>query len=75
MNFFAFDSSVNRLTIGNNFWVFLATWVPLTLITIAGYAVVVYRRKHRGKYRPNSDPESAIGDIRQVTFQERYKET
>jgi len=33
MNFFVFNTNTNTITIAGDFWVFVATWLPLTLIT------------------------------------------
>lgn len=42
MNFFVFDSTHRRIVIANDFWVFLATWLPLTLVTVAIYLFIVW---------------------------------
>lgn len=41
MNLFGFDSKSKQITIGNDFWMFIATWLPLTLMTGAIYLLVV----------------------------------
>ncbi|KAF8848232.1 hypothetical protein BDZ45DRAFT_606259, partial [Acephala macrosclerotiorum] len=49
-NFFIFDQNAFRITIAHNFWIFVATWLPLTLITGALYIAVLWfdaRRKGR----------------------------
>lgn len=50
MNFFGFDSKSKEITIGNDFWIFIATWLPLTLMTGAIYLLVVlwsFRQKRK----------------------------
>ncbi|KAF2097250.1 hypothetical protein NA57DRAFT_77504 [Rhizodiscina lignyota] len=42
MNFFGFDAIHRRIVIANDFWIFIATWIPLTLITIGLYLFVVW---------------------------------
>jgi len=32
MNFFVFNTNSNTIAIASDFWVFVATWLPLTLI-------------------------------------------
>lgn len=52
MNFFLFDQDRRRIVIADDFWVFLATWLPLTVITGAIYVVIVSlnrKQKLRGK--------------------------
>jgi Mg2+ and Co2+ transporter CorA len=50
MNFFAFDTATWRLSIGHNFWIFVATWLPLTLITGAIYILtLLFHARSRGK--------------------------
>jgi len=45
-NFFLFDTSLNILRIANNFWIFLVSWLPLTVFTIALYFTIVWYKKH-----------------------------
>ena len=42
MNFFGFNSISRRIVIGKDFWIFVATWLPLTIITISIYLFVIY---------------------------------
>jgi len=44
MNFFDFQES-GGLAIGRNFWYFVATWLPLTFLTIAIYILVIWQRR------------------------------
>jgi Mg2+ and Co2+ transporter CorA len=37
MNFFVFDTTSQNIAIANDFWIFVATWLPLTAITVAVY--------------------------------------
>ena len=45
MNFFAFNERTARLVIAEDFWIYVATWLPLTMITFLGYVIMVLRRK------------------------------
>jgi len=50
MNFFAFDTVSKNIIIARDFWIFIATWLPLTLITGALYMAVLYfDRRAKGK--------------------------
>jgi hypothetical protein len=42
MNFFVFDTTTYRITIAHDFWVFVATWLPLTIITAAIYILTLF---------------------------------
>ena len=41
MNFFVFDTDSRTISIANDFWIFVATWLPLTLLTVAIYGLTV----------------------------------
>jgi len=41
MNFFIFDHVKKKIAIANDFWVFIATWLPLTMVTAAMYIVIL----------------------------------
>ena len=41
MNFFTFDSHTMKIVVAEDLWIYIATWLPLTLLTLLGYAVVV----------------------------------
>ena len=45
MNFFAFNQRTARLVIAEDFWIYVATWLPLTTLTFLGYVIMVLRRK------------------------------
>jgi Mg2+ and Co2+ transporter CorA len=52
MNFFYFDQERGKIVIAEDFWIFLASWLPLTLITAAIYVVIVSlnrKQKLRGR--------------------------
>jgi hypothetical protein len=42
MNFFVFDANAGRIRIAQDFWIFIATWLPLTFITGAIYIFIVW---------------------------------
>jgi hypothetical protein len=53
MNFFVFDANSNALAMGDNFWVFTATWLPLTAITVAVYVLTLWLdARRKGKPSP-----------------------
>jgi hypothetical protein len=57
MNFFLYNEDTRRIQISNDFWIFIATWLPLTLITGTLYILVVYLDK-RAKGKPFNWPWS-----------------
>ncbi|PYH92926.1 hypothetical protein BO71DRAFT_431468 [Aspergillus ellipticus CBS 707.79] len=42
MNFFDFDDNARKITIAKDFWVFLATWLPLTMVTGLIYVWIMW---------------------------------
>lgn len=42
MNFFVFNEQTREIVIARDFWIFIATWLPLTLITMGVYVLIVY---------------------------------
>jgi hypothetical protein len=40
MNFFVFNDG-GELTIANNFWIFIVTWLPATMATMLFYVLIV----------------------------------
>jgi hypothetical protein len=52
MNFFVFDPVKRNIRIAGDFWIFIATWLPLALLTGALYQLVMWldrRAKAKGK--------------------------
>jgi hypothetical protein len=47
MNFFIFDTDSWNLAIGDNFWVFVVTWLPLTIITTSIYVLTLWLNARR----------------------------
>ncbi|KIX02517.1 uncharacterized protein Z518_08458 [Rhinocladiella mackenziei CBS 650.93] len=43
MNFFEFSPTSNGLVLGSNFWIFVATWLPVTFLTLCIYMAVKWR--------------------------------
>lgn len=41
MNFFTFDQQAMRIVVAEDLWIYVATWLPLTFLTLLGYGVVV----------------------------------
>jgi hypothetical protein len=52
MNLFVFDEPTGKLKISPDFWIFIAVWLPLTLIT-GGVYVWVKARTKRGALNRN----------------------
>lgn len=53
MNFFVFDTNAQGLVMGDNFWIFTATWLPLTAITVAVYVLTLwFDARRKGKPSP-----------------------
>ena len=42
MNLFMFDQHSKRIVMAENFWIYAATWIPLTLLTIFVYGVCLF---------------------------------
>ncbi|OJJ97015.1 hypothetical protein ASPACDRAFT_34041 [Aspergillus aculeatus ATCC 16872] len=42
MNFFVFDTDARQIVIAHDFWIFIATWLPLTLATGLIYVLIVW---------------------------------
>ena len=49
MNLFVFNQQTMKIMIANDFWIYIATWIPLTLLTFLGYGLVVLRHKSRAE--------------------------
>ena len=45
MNLFVFDETTRGLVISPDFWIFIAAWLPLTLITGGIYVFIKSRTK------------------------------
>ncbi|BCS04314.1 uncharacterized protein AKAW2_80115A [Aspergillus luchuensis] len=64
MNFFVFDEDLRQIVIAKDFWVFLATWLPLTLVTGLIYVLIVWfdawwkRKPFRFFQRPGKEDMS-----------------
>jgi hypothetical protein len=39
MNFFVFNTDTNTIEISGDFWIFIATWLPLTFLTGLAYSL------------------------------------
>ena len=49
MNLFVFNPQTRRLVIADDFWIFVATWFLLTLVTFLGYGALLIRNRPRGE--------------------------
>lgn len=47
MNLFAFDQTTRRFVVAKDFWIYIVTWIPLTLLTFLGYGLLVLRHRPR----------------------------
>lgn len=63
MNLFVFNQQTMRIMIAQNFWIYIATWIPLTVFTFLGYRLLVWRQKLRaenGWHRPSISKSSTL---------------
>ncbi|PWY91787.1 hypothetical protein BO94DRAFT_533242 [Aspergillus sclerotioniger CBS 115572] len=66
MNFFVFDNDARQIVIAKDFWVFLATWLPLTMVTGLIYVLIVWfdawwkRKPFRLFQRPEKEAMSQL---------------
>ena len=49
MNLFVFNQQTMKIMIADDFWIYIVTWIPLTLLTFLGYGVLVLRHKPRAE--------------------------
>jgi hypothetical protein len=49
MNVFLFEERTRRLIISPNFWIFIAVWIPLTVMTGGVYAFIKSKSKSKRK--------------------------
>lgn len=49
MNFFAFSQTNRKFMIADNFWIYVATWLPLTLLTLLAYLMLKEFHEFNGK--------------------------
>jgi len=71
MNFFVFDTDSQSILIGRDFWVFVATWLPLTFITAGIFILTLWLdARRKGKRFPwpwtrrSRQPPPPAGKIR-----------
>ena len=57
MNFFLFNPQTRRIEVSKNFWLYMVTWIPLTLVTLIGYLLM--RSFYKAK-RNDSDSREAF---------------
>ena len=41
MNFFVLNQQTMKMVVAEDLWIYFATWLPLMLLTLAGYGVGV----------------------------------
>ena len=51
MNLFVFNQDTNKLVVAQDFWIYVATWIPLTAVTFVLYGLVVSLHEPPGKSR------------------------
>ena len=49
MNFFVFDAQARRILVSDDFWKFVVTWIPLTLLTFLGYGLMMLKKQKKKK--------------------------
>ncbi|KAK0514786.1 hypothetical protein JMJ35_002165 [Cladonia borealis] len=49
MNLFVFNQQTMKIMIADDFWICIATWIPLTLLTFLCYGLLVLRHKDRAE--------------------------
>jgi len=64
MNFFVFDTTTNRIRATPQIWIYFATSVGLTLVTLALYYGVA------GRFRESDDP--SVERAPRMTLRRRY---
>ena len=47
MNFFGFNPHTRRLEMADDFWIFVVTWLLLSLLTFLGYGALLIRNRPR----------------------------
>ncbi len=65
MNFFVFDPDTRNIVIGDDFWVYVVTWLPLTAVTIAIYILTLWltaRRKGKPFRWPWAQPKQKLSE-------------
>ena len=69
MNLFLFDQPTKKLIIADDFWIYVVTWLLLTLVTFLGYQVMARLHKphaeggwhrHRNKKSKSQAHDSAF---------------
>lgn len=64
MNFFIFNTDSDGIHIGRDFWVFIATWIPATVVTGLAYLTILWFDswwKHK-KFEPFKRPPKPLND-------------
>jgi hypothetical protein len=56
MNLFVFNQRTNRIQISTDFWIYVATFVPLTLLTLGLWFVLSRKTKQKREHRQKSMP-------------------
>ena len=63
MNLFVFNQQTRRIMIAQDFWIYIATWIPLTVLTFLGYRLLVWRhnlRAENGWHWPSISKSSTL---------------
>jgi hypothetical protein len=66
MNFFGFDAIKKQIVMGEDFWIFIATWLPLTFLTGAIYLFVLFlgwRAKEGRQSKGQGKVTSTLKDV------------
>lgn len=77
MNFFLFNPTSKQLEISPDFWIFIATWLPLTFITAALYVFILYidsklkQKKFRWPWQVKAKKPRALPATADVSIAEK----
>lgn len=56
MDFFGYDLETGRIRASRDFWIYVVTFVPLTMLTLGLWFALYRRTKQKREHRQNSAP-------------------
>ena len=57
MNFFEYSAASDGLVLGSNFWIFVASWLSITLLTLCIYLGIMLWRKRVLRIEAEMEPD------------------
>jgi hypothetical protein len=60
MDFFNFDSTSKQIVVANDFWIYVATTVPLTVMTVAYWQYRTFQQRKRREMRSLNDKHQMV---------------